>query len=476
MKAGRTRAGSRAAGSHTAALAASETAVDALFRQAGVIRADTIDEMFDVAACLDAQPLPAGRRVAIVTNAGGPGILAVDACEAAGLTVGEFSDATRARLAAFLPATASLGNPVDMVASAGADQYRQSIEVALGDPDVDALIVIHTPVELGRSPEILDAIRDGIAAGRKAGAVQKPILACLMGEAGHPRPLEVGTERIPTYVFPENVARALGKVAAYAAWRAAKPGLFWSFSDIRAEEATRLCREVVAARGESWLTDVEVRRVCNAFGLPLLPGGIVRSADEAAALATAVGFPVAAKLSSTGLLHKSDIGGVRLHLANAQAVKEAFTELSVIGERVEPAGLVDGVLVQPMIAAGTEVLVGVVEDPLFGPIVGAGLGGVYVELMGDVHFRLAPLTNVDASELLSEMRGFALLNGHRGRPRGRSRDARRNRPSRLPVSRGRAGNRRIGSEPSHGARRRQGLPDRRRAHEGWSAGLRTRDV
>jgi acyl-CoA synthetase (NDP forming) len=304
-----------------------------------------------------------------------------------------------------------------MVASARADQYRQSIEVVLGDPDVDALIVIHTPVDFDRSQEILNAIRDGIAAGRTAGAIQKPILTCLMADAGHPRPLEVGKERIPTYAFPENAARALGKAAAYAGWCAAKPGLFWNFSDIHAEEAARLCREVVATRGDSWLTADELRQVSSAFGLPLLPGAGARSADEAAALATVVGFPVAAKLSSEGLLHKSDIGGVRVNLANAQAVRQAFNELSAIAERVQPAGLVDGVLVQPMITAGTEVLVGLVEDPLFGPIVGAGLGGVFVELMSDVHFRLAPLTNVDASELLKEMRGFALLDGHRGRER-----------------------------------------------------------
>ena len=417
LKAGRGRAGSRAADSHTAALAASDVAVDALFRQAGVIRTDTIDEMFDVAACLDAQPLPPGQRVAIVTNAGGPGILAVDACEAAGLTVGAFSDATRKQLAAFLPTIASLGNPVDMAACAQADQYRQSIEVTLGDHDVDALIVIHTPVDRDRSSEILNAIRDGIASGRKAGAVQKPILACLMAEAGHPHPLEIGRERIPTYAFPENAARALGKAAAYAGWRAAKPGLFWNFSDIHAEEAARLCREVVAARGESWLTAEELRRVCSAFGLPLLPGGAPRSADEAAALAAVVGFPVAAKLNSAGLLHKSDIDGVRLNLGNAEAVRKAFDELTAIAGRVPPDGLVDGVLIQPMIGGGTEVLVGLVEDPLFGPIVGAGLGGVFVEVMGNVHFRLAPLSDIDASELVKTMRGFALLNGHSGRPR-----------------------------------------------------------
>ena len=209
VKAGRTRAGIRAAGSHTAALAASDIAVDALFHQAGVIRADTIDEMFDIATCLEAQPLPPGRRVAIVTNAGGPGILAVDACEAAGLTVAPFTDVTRARLSAFLPPEASVGNPIDMVASAGPDAYRRAIEVALTTDDTDALIVIYTPVDPRTSGETLQAIRDGIAAGRRAGATGKPVLGCLMAGDGRPLPLDLQSERIP-------VVRLSGKRRARA--------------------------------------------------------------------------------------------------------------------------------------------------------------------------------------------------------------------------------------------------------------------
>ncbi len=208
VKSGRTKAGSRAAGSHTAALATSDTAVDALFQQTGVIRADTIDEMFDIAACLDLQPLPPGRRVAVVTNAGGPGILAVDACESAGLTVPAFSAATREHLAAFLPAEASIGNPVDMIASAGPDQYRRAIEAALTSDDADALIVIYTPVDRTKTGPTIAAIRDGIVGGRR-NAPNKPVLACVMADDGRPKPIVAGDERIPAYAFPENaVARA----------------------------------------------------------------------------------------------------------------------------------------------------------------------------------------------------------------------------------------------------------------------------
>ena len=345
VKAGRTRAGSRAAGSHTAALAASDVAVDALFRQAGVIRADTINEMFDIAACLDSQPLPPGRRVAIVTNAGGPGVLAVDACEAAGLTVAEFSDATRRRLAEVLPAAASLGNPLDMVSAAGPDEYRRCLEVVLTANDVDAVIVIHTPVDSTRSATILTAIAEGIAAGRQTGAANRPVLACLMAEAGRPMALKAGAERVPAYGFPENAARALGKVANYATWRARTPGLFWSFKDVHPDGARAMCREIVERRGEDWLTEEELRGVMSAFGLPIVP------------------------------------------------------------------------IVEPAAAGGTEVIVGLLDDPLFGPLVGVGLGGVNLEALGDVRFRIAPLTDHDADELLHEMRGFALLDGYRGRPR-----------------------------------------------------------
>ena len=416
VKAGRTRSGSRAAGSHTAALAANDVAVDALFHQSGVIRADTIDEMFDIAACLDAQPLPAGRRVAIVTNAGGPGILAVDAGESSGLTIAPFSAETRARLAAFLPSAASTGNPVDMIASAGPDEYRQAIEVALADQQTDALIVIFAPVDAKQSAATVAAIRAGIANARRAGATQKPILACVMADPGRPQPLDVGDERIPAYAFPENAARALAKVAAYAEWRAQPAGLLWGFDDIQVEDARAICRAAAAARGTDWLTDEEMRRVLNAFGLPIAASAVAHTADDAAALGAVMGFPVAAKILSHAVQHKTELGGVRLNLQNEAAVRRAFHD--IVG-RARDAGVLDtldGVLIQPMITGGVETIIGVSADRLFGPLIGFGLGGVQVELLGDVRFRIAPLTDRDVDELLHEIRGFKLLQGFRGQP------------------------------------------------------------
>jgi acetyl coenzyme A synthetase (ADP forming)-like protein len=415
LKAGRSQAGSRAAGSHTAALAAKDAVVDALFRQAGVIRADTIDEMFDVAACLDAQPLPAGPRIGIVTNAGGPGILAVDACEAAGLRVVEFAPEVQTTLRAFLPSTASVGNPIDMVASAGPDEYRQAIEVVLSASDIDALIVVFTPIDQAKSAAILAGIRAGIASARAQGVTNKPVVACLMSEQRDDLPLRVWNEIIPTYAFPENAARALGKAAAYATWRNQPGGLFWTFDDIHVDEARTICRNAIA-RGDSWLNDHDIWSVLTAFGLPVAVHRLARSADEAVAVASIIGFPVAAKLASTAVTHKTELGAVRLNLTSAEEVRAAFTEIEQRAIRAVGAGAIDGVLIQPMICGGIETLVGITHDSLFGPLVAFGMGGINVEVLGDVRFRVAPLTDQDADDVMHEIRGFPLLTGFRGRP------------------------------------------------------------
>ena len=413
VKAGRTRAGSRAAGSHTAALAASDTAVGALFHQAGVIRADTIDEMFDIAALLDMQPLTPGRRIGVVSNAGGPGILAVDACEAAGLSVVPFSAETQRRLSEFLPPEASLGNPVDMVASAGPAEYRRAVETAMTAEEIDALLVIYIPIDTSRANETLDAIRQGIAAGRRAGATTKPVLACVMANTSRPAPLAVDGERVPAYTFPENAVRALGKVADYAEWRAQPPGLLWGFEDIRADDARGVCHAALEARGDGWLTAEETSAVLGAFGLPQAAGTIAHTVDEAAALAHVLGFPVAAKLAAGRIPHKTDAGVVLLNLGSEDAVRHAYADIAARAKSLAPDGEVEGVLIQSMIT-GVETMIGVADDPSFGPLIAFGLGGIHVELLGDVGFRVAPLTDRDADELLHGIRGVKLLQGYRG--------------------------------------------------------------
>jgi acetyl coenzyme A synthetase (ADP forming)-like protein len=413
LKAGRSRAGSRAAGSHTAALAAADTAVDALFRQTGVIRADTIDDMFDVAACLEAQPLPAGPRVAIVTNAGGPAILAVDACEAVGLRVAEFAPDLRSALRSFLPASASIANPLDMIASAGSDQYQRAIELVLAAPDVDSLLVIFTPVDETNAEAVLAGIRAGISTARSRG-IRKPVVACVMSTVPGALPLRVWNETIPTYAFPENAARAFGKVTAYAAWRKAPSGLFWTFDDLHVDEARAICRNALA-RGDTWLKDEDVWGVLTAVGFPVAVHKLARTRDEAALFASVVGYPVAAKLASTRIVHKSDIGVVRLNLGSPDDVRAAFDDIVARAEQAAGPSAVDGVLIQPMIAGGIETIVGLTHDPLFGPLIAFGIGGTAVEAVNDVRFRVGPLTDRDADELLRDIRGAALLAGYRGR-------------------------------------------------------------
>jgi len=416
VKAGRTRAGSRAAGSHTAALAASDVAVDALFRQSGVIRASTIDEMFDIATCLDLQPLPLGSRLAVLTNAGGPGILAADACEAGGLAIADVSADTRLRLSKSLPAASSLGNPIDLLASAGAAEYREAIEVALAAPEIDALLVIHVPVERSQSDAVMTAIGEGVTAARASGIGNKPVLLCTMTQSNKCTPVSAGSEQIPAVAFPENAVRALGKVAAYARWRREPVGLPWGFDDVQVDEARALCRGIIAARGDTWLTQEELLRVLNAFGLPMVPSPAARSEDEAAALAALIGFPVVMKVMSPEIVHKTDAGAVILNLMSEAAVRSTFRQLTAKA----PAALVPGsgstIVLQPMIVSAVETIVGVTADPLFGPLVGFGLGGVAAEVLRDVAFRIAPLSDKDAEDLIGSVRSFPLLAGHRGRP------------------------------------------------------------
>jgi acetyl coenzyme A synthetase (ADP forming)-like protein len=415
VKAGRTRAGRRAAGSHTAALAASDLAVDALFHQTGVLRADTLEEMFDLVAALSSQPLPAGRRVAIVTNAGGPAILCADTCEAGGLSVPEFSARTRAELAAFLPAAASLANPVDLIASATPEHFRRAVATVLGSGEADALIVLSVSAGMAEPEAVTRAIRDGVACAGGA-AAGRPVLACLMPGEGTQTLAVSQTERIPCYAFPEAPARVLGKVAAYAEWRARPEGKIPDFDDIDVPAARALCRGALEKRGATWLSTAETRSVLQSLRLPVMPGGVAGTAEEAAALARGLGFPVAVKLASQRIVHKTEVGGVRLNLPDEAAVRRAVEEIRSRLGRDNNLGAMEGVLVQPMVAGGTEVMVGMTHDPLFGPLLAFGLGGIHVEILGDVCFRVTPLTDRDAGEMVRAIRGYRLFQGYRGHP------------------------------------------------------------
>jgi acetyl coenzyme A synthetase (ADP forming)-like protein len=415
VKSGRTSAGSRAALSHTGALASVDVAVDALFRQSGVIRTDTLEELFDVAALLAHQPLPEGRRVAILTNAGGPGILAADACEANGLNVVELSAETQELLRQRLPPAAGVRNPVDMIASATPEQYAECFAVLLADQAVDAVIVIYIPPLAVQSDEVAAGIRE-VARSFEG---QKTILACFMSARGAPRELTYGKSALPSYAFPESAARALARAADYAAWRKRPQGAVPMFRVDR-EAAQQVIWQTLERSGaaEAWLNPEEWQSVLGAYGIRCAPLSFASSARSAADAARELGFPVAVKLASPTITHKSDIGGVILGVSSGQAVQRAYRQIHERVRKLDRLNEVEGAIVQKMISGGVEVLVGVTQDPSFGPLVMFGLGGTMVELMKDVQIRLQPLTDIDAREMVRSIKGYPLLEGWRGSAAG----------------------------------------------------------
>ncbi len=398
VKSGRSKAGSRAASSHTGALAESDRVVDALLRQAGVIRTGTLEELFDVAMLLSSQPVPGGQRVGILTNAGGPGILAADACEAQGLELPSFSPKTAAALRAFLPEAASVGNPVDMLASASPAHYRQAEQILLADDAIDSLLVIFIPPIASNADEVARAIVEGAAGARK------PVLSTFMSARGAPKLLAP----IPSYPFPESAVIALARAAAYGEWRRRPAGTVSAPSGIE-EAAGRAIVERALERGGGWLSPTETEELLAAFGIPMAPARVARTPAAAAAAARGLGFPVVLKAIGPAILHKTEVGGVRLDLGDsAEVAREARALKKALG-----ADLTD-FLVQTMVPGGVEVIAGVIHDPSFGPLVLYGSGGTLVELLADVAFRLPPLTDTDVDAMLEEVRGTALLRGYRG--------------------------------------------------------------
>jgi acetate---CoA ligase (ADP-forming) len=417
VKAGRTRAGRRAAGSHTAALAADDVATDALFQQTGVIRADTLGEMFDLALAMSSQALPRGRRVAVVTNAGGLGILCADACEANGLTVQELAEETKTRLREFLPAAASVGNPVDMIASAGPEEFRRAVEILLRAAEIDALIVLTINVGFADLSELRGNICSAVRTARSKRGSEKPVLTCIMDHENGAHRLPPDGETLPNCTFPEDAARVLGKMARYAEWRNSPEGMIVDFEDISPRDARSICQNARRDRGPGWLSGEETRRLLSSFALPTPAGGICATAEDAVKMAVQIGFPVALKLASRTIVHKTDFGGVRLNLISEASVRHAFEEIRERVAQSNQLAVMDGVLVQPMIADGIEVMVGVTQDPLFGPLIAFGLGGIHVEILKDVCFRVTPITDRDAAEMVRAIKGYPLLEGYRGHPR-----------------------------------------------------------
>jgi acetate---CoA ligase (ADP-forming) len=399
LKSGTTATGQRAASSHTAALAGSETAVDALFRQAGVIRATSLEELIDVATLLSSQPEPLGRRVAVLTNAGGLGILCADACEAAGLELPELAGDTRERLAALLSPEASVTNPVDMLGGATAATYAEALPVLLAEPQIDAAVVLFVPTVTATAEQVAEAVERTARATPEA----KPVLAVVMSAAGIPGPLRQAGGRVAAFTYPESAARALGRAAERADWLHRPHGAVPALAGIDREAAQRVVDRALADGDDAWLGPAQTRELLHAYSLPLVAERIAATPDEAASAAAALGFPVVVKTAVPGA-HKTELGGIALDLEDDAAVREA-------AERIGGP-----VVVQPMLRASAELLAGVVQDPVFGPLVAFGPGGVLAELIGEAAFRIAPLTDTDAEELVTSGKAGRLVRGFRGAP------------------------------------------------------------
>ncbi|MEE9166783.1 MAG: GNAT family N-acetyltransferase [Candidatus Neomarinimicrobiota bacterium] len=411
VKSGRTKAGTRAALSHTGALASLDVAVSALFNQAGVIRTNTMEELFDLSMLLANQPVPRGKRVGVVTNAGGPGILAADSIESNGLEVPELSPSLQKEIRKHLSPEASARNPVDLIASAGPKEYRHCLESMITSDEVDAIIAIFVPTSDERSVEVASILRD-VAARHKG---EKTLLSVFMSssEAAMSQ-LKDEEIRIPTYRFPEAASWALARAARYGEWRRKPEGEVPEFEDLDEESARSIVSEILSRLGEEggWLQPDEVERLFASFGIPVPKSVVAATEDQAVEAAKKLGGPVAMKVVSPTSLHKSDVGGVALDVRSEESIRSKHKHLmSTVNDS-------EGVLIQEMVPGGHEILIGMTEDPSFGPLIVFGLGGVYVELMGDVAFRIHPLTDLDAAEMIEEIKSARLLHGYRSFPQG----------------------------------------------------------
>lgn len=413
IKSGVTSGGSRAVSSHTGALAGSERAYEAAFKQAGVLRATSISDLFDMAIAFARQPLPQGNRVAIVTNAGGPGIMMTDALEKSGLSLARLSSATQAQLAKALPAAASVLNPVDVLGDARSDRYKAAFQAVLADENVDALVVILTPQFMTEIEETAQALVE--ASEAQPTNHHKPVLACFMGEAHMKEAQRIFSRgNIPSYSVPEQAAKSMRAMVTQFEWMNEPLPQFENFKADR-ETVAKIFAQV-RADGRVQIGDAESRDILQAYHIRIPKSKLCGNADEAVNFAEELGYPVVMKIASPDILHKTDVGGVRVGLQSATAVRDAFDLMTYRASKYQPNAQIWGCLVQEQIRGGKEVILGMNRDPQFGPLVMFGLGGIYVEVLKDVSFRVAPFDRKEAMAMIHEIRGFGLLRGVRGDP------------------------------------------------------------
>lgn len=406
LKAGTTQAGARAASSHTGSLAGADIAYGAAFKRAGVLRADDFESLFDIAKAFAMQPLPRGDRIAVITNAGGPGIIAADAIEKQGLHVAPLSEATKEHLRATLPPSASSANPIDVLGDAPPERYVSSLKAVLEDDAVDAVLVILTPQAMSKPRETARAVIDTLQG-------DKPVLAAFMGGRDvAPARSEFLFNDLPDYTAPERAIVALRKLCDYAAWRSRPPRIVERLPINR----NRIERIIARHRrtGRIHIGEADAKKILGTYHFNVPEGELARTADDAVAVAERVGYPVAMKIVSPEIIHKSDVGGVKIGLRSSSEVRDAFDLMLLRLRRAAPGAEIIGAYVEAMCPPGREVILGMTRDPSFGPMLMFGLGGIFVEVMKDVSFNLAPITQEEAALMLEGTRSYALLRGARG--------------------------------------------------------------
>ncbi|MEO0071289.1 MAG: acetate--CoA ligase family protein [candidate division WOR-3 bacterium] len=411
IKAGRTREGARAASSHTGALAGSDEAYNAFFAQARILRVETVNELIAKAAALAYQPAPKGPRVAIITNAGGIGIMATDACIRYGLKMASLSEKTRTELKKVLPPAAATNNPVDIIGDGDANRYRAAFRILLQDENVDALIPIWTPTVVAEAIDVANVIAE------EAQKSEKPILACIqtMGDNTAIRRTLL-RDRIPHFLFPENAARAMAAMAEFARLSKRGPGKIVHFKDTNPERVKELLARA-KKRARQYLSEPECYEILKAYGLPVLEFEMVQNLNEALHSAQRIGYPVVLKVVSPDILHKTEFGGVKVNIKNDEELKNAFSAISESVQDKKPNAEVWGFMVQKMaLPGGLETIIGMKRDPHFGPLLMFGLGGIMVEVLKDVVFRMAPINDISAESMLTNIKAYPLLEPFRGQP------------------------------------------------------------
>lgn len=406
LKSGVTKAGGKAASSHTGSLAGADIAYGSAFKRSGIIRADTFEELFDYATAFAMQPLPQGKRVAIITNAGGPGIMAADAAELAGLEVCSLAHSSATALAAKLPDTASVGNPIDVLGDADPQRYVMAVNAAQDDESVDAIVVILTPQAMTLPAETARAIAD-------CTKNKKPILVSFMGGSDvMPGREELVARNLPDYPSPERAVAVLKAMTDYAEWKDKPPRIITRFA-VNRRRAERVIQRNLKMKNLQ-IGEADAKGILDAYGFNVAPGRLVCDAEEAMTFAERIGYPIAMKIASPDIIHKSDMGGVKLNLTTPAQVRDAYDLMMLRILRRMPNARIQGAYIERMAKPGREVILGMTRDPQFGPMLMFGLGGIFVEVMKDVTFHIAPITQEEAMEMLEQTKSFSLLKGVRG--------------------------------------------------------------